>query len=167
MTGRRPPHGIEFLVSAPTGSAQDFVRQMRRSFMQPGKQCAAAFAIALACSPAAAVRADPVDPAQAQTVTVVTVEYAFEPNRLDFRRDVAYRLHLVNRGNELHEFTAPAFFQAVEIADPAVLNPEHTEIVVRPGEAKDLYFVPRRPGRFPLTCADHDWAGMTGDITIE
>ncbi len=39
--------------------------------------------------------------------------------------------------------------------------------ISRPGEAKDLYFVPRQSGKFPLICADHDWAGMTGDITVK
>jgi len=39
--------------------------------------------------------------------------------------------------------------------------------VVEPGQAKDLYFVPRQAGRFPFACADHDWAGMTGDLVIE
>ena len=28
-------------------------------------------------------------------------------------------------------------------------------------------FVPQKPGRYALTCADHDWAGMIGEITIE
>ena len=55
----------------------------------------------------------------------------------------------------------------MEIANPEALNPEGTEIVVQPGEKKDLYFVPRQAGRFPFICADHDWAGMTGDIVVE
>ena len=47
------------------------------------------------------------DWSKAETVTVVTTEYGFEPNRLTFRAGVPYRLHLENRGKELHEFTAP------------------------------------------------------------
>jgi len=27
--------------------------------------------------------------------------------------------------------------------------------------------VPRQAGRFPFICADHDWAGMTGDVVVE
>jgi uncharacterized cupredoxin-like copper-binding protein len=103
----------------------------------------------------------------AKKVTVVTLEYRFEPNHLVFRRGVAYRLHLVNRGKELHELTAPKFFRAVELRNPGVLNAEHTEIVVQPAETKDLYFVAPRPGQFAMWCADHDWAGMTGDITVK
>jgi uncharacterized cupredoxin-like copper-binding protein len=39
--------------------------------------------------------------------------------------------------------------------------------VVQPGQAKDFYFVPKTAGRFSLICGDHDWAGMTGGITVE
>ncbi|HZT88891.1 MAG TPA: cupredoxin domain-containing protein [Stellaceae bacterium] len=122
--------------------------------------------LALALCLAGAGRAAAVDWTQAQTVTVTAVEYAFQPNRLDFKLGVAYRLHLVNRGKELHELTAPAFFKTIEIHNPEALNPEHTELVVQPGEAKDLDFVPKEAGHFPFWCADHDWAGMTGEIVV-
>ncbi|HEV2188956.1 MAG TPA: cupredoxin domain-containing protein [Stellaceae bacterium] len=102
----------------------------------------------------------------AQTVTVVTVEYAFRPKTLTFREGVAYRLHLDNQGREQHEFTAPEFFKAIRIRDPKVVNSDLTEIVIEPGEQKDLYFVARQPGKYRLICSDHDWAGMIGDITI-
>jgi uncharacterized cupredoxin-like copper-binding protein len=104
---------------------------------------------------------------KAEKVTLVGTDYVFTPNHLVFRVGSAYRLHVENRGKDLHEFTAPAFLKAVEISNPEVLNPEGTEIVVEPGQAKDLYFVPRQAGRFPFVCADHDWAGMTGDIVVE
>ena len=86
-------------------------------------------------APAAAV-----DWAQTQLVTVTTVEYAFQPNRLYLHRGAPYQLNLVNRGKQLHEFTAPAFFKALDIRNPEALNAEHTELVVRPAETKDLYF---------------------------
>jgi uncharacterized cupredoxin-like copper-binding protein len=104
---------------------------------------------------------------QAQTVTVVTTDYHFSPEKLVFKRGTAYRLHLENRGKELHEFSAPAFFKTADIRDPTVLNADRTEIAVHPGEVKDLYFVPQRAGRFPLICPDHDWTGMAGEITVE
>ena len=104
---------------------------------------------------------------QARPVTVVASEYQFSPAKLTFKRGVAYRLHLVNRGKELHEFHAPAFFKAVELGDPTVLDPDKTKILIQPGEAKDLTFVPKKPGRYKLICADHDWAGMTGAITVK
>jgi len=106
------------------------------------------------------------DWSKAQTVTVATVEYAFKPNSLSFHKGVAYRLHLDNQGKETHEFTAPDFFKAIRIRNPKVVNADLIEIVIQPGQQKDLYFVALQPGAYKLVCSDHDWAGMTGDITI-
>jgi len=122
-------------------------------------------AIALAIGWAAPAIA--ADGAQPRPVTVIASEYQFSPAKLTFKRGVAYRLHVENHGKELHEFHAPAFFKAVELSDPTVLNADKTEILIQPGEAKDLTFVPRKPGRYKLICADHDWAGMTGAITVK
>ena len=107
------------------------------------------------------------DWSRAQTVTVIETEYQFDPNRLTFRVGVPYRLHFENRGTELHEFTAPAFLKSIERGSPDPVNREGTEIALQPGEKADLYFVPRQPGRYPFICADHDWAGMTGEIVID
>ena len=114
-----------------------------------------------------AAAAGAADWSKAETVKVVETEYGFAPNRLTFRVGSAYRLHFENRGKELHEFTAPGFLSTLEIRDPAVLNEQRTEVVVEPGQEKDLYFVPNQAGRFPFICADHDWAGMTGEIVVE
>ena len=118
--------------------------------------------LSLAAPPAGAVDWD-----QAQTVTMSETEYRFTPKKLMFRRGVAYRLHLENRGKELHEFTAPDFIKSADIGNPEALNADRTEIVLQPGQAKDLYFVPKTAGRFGFICADHDWAGMTGKITVK
>jgi uncharacterized cupredoxin-like copper-binding protein len=123
-----------------------------------------AMLLAIAWAAPAVVAADW---SQAQPVTVVASEYHFSPDQLTFKRGVAYRLHLENHGKELHEFHALAFFRAVELRNPGLLNADKTEIVVHPGEAKDLYFIPRQAGHYRLICADHDWAGMTGEIAIE
>jgi uncharacterized cupredoxin-like copper-binding protein len=121
----------------------------------------------IACALVPPARAAEVDWSKAQLVALTTVEYAFEPNHLILRRETAYRLHVENHGRELHELTAPKLFEAVELRNPEVLNREHTEMVLQPNEQKDLYFVTLRPGRYDMWCADHDWAGMTGDITVE
>jgi uncharacterized cupredoxin-like copper-binding protein len=103
----------------------------------------------------------------AQPVNVVMTEYRFEPSALRFLRGVPYRLHLENHGAELHEFTAPAFFHAVELGNPGVLIREGREVELQPGEQKDVYLIPRHAGRYNLICADHDYYGMVGEITIE
>jgi uncharacterized cupredoxin-like copper-binding protein len=109
----------------------------------------------------------PVDWSKALRVDVTMVEYNFVPNHLTFRPDIPYRLHLENRGKELHEFTAPTFFRAVTLRDRHLLWIGGQEVVVQPGASADVDLLPRRPGRFDLKCADHDWAGMTGEIIVQ
>ena len=114
-----------------------------------------------------AARAAAVDWSKAELFTVTMTEYRFTPSDLKFRLGVPYRLHLQNDGKELHEFSAPDFFKAIETRNPEVLAQEGKEVVLPPHESKDVYFIAERPGRFPLACPDHDWAGMTGTITVE
>jgi uncharacterized cupredoxin-like copper-binding protein len=102
-----------------------------------------------------------------QTVTLVETDYTFDPNRLTLRLGTPYRLRIENRGEELHEFTAPAFLAAVDLRNSDALTPDRSEVVLEPGQQKDLLLVPRQAGRYPFICADHDWAGMTGEIVVE
>ena len=97
---------------------------------------------------------------------MVAVEYAFKPASLTLHQGVAYRLHVDNRGKEMHEFTAPQFFKAIDLRDAKPLNADRIEMVIQPGQHKDLYFVAKLTGSFKLICSDHDWAGMVGDITV-
>jgi plastocyanin len=107
------------------------------------------------------------DSSNTVVVGLVAADYRFEPSELTFHVGTAYELHVENRGNNLHELTAPAFFQAVELKNPEVLNSERTELVLQPGEQKDVYFIAKRAGRYRYICADHDWAGMTGVMVVE
>ena len=108
-----------------------------------------------------------VDWANATEVTVVLTEYRFQPASLVFHPGVAYRLHLENRGRELHEFTAPEFLKSVSLRNPDVLARGGREAVLQPHEEKDIYFVARVPGHYGLFCADHDYYGMIGSIAVE
>jgi uncharacterized cupredoxin-like copper-binding protein len=100
-------------------------------------------------------------------IEVVMVDYRFDPDHLTFEHDVHYQLHLENHGKETHEFTAPTFLATATIDNPDVLNREHTEVLVEPDESKDLFLTPHRPGTYDLRCADHDWDGMVGGITVK
>jgi uncharacterized cupredoxin-like copper-binding protein len=116
---------------------------------------------------AAAPKVHHVDWSKAERIDVTMVEYHFIPDHLTFRRGIPYRLHLENHGKELHEFTAPDFFAAVTVRDPRVLWTGGHEVVVQPGASADVYLVPQRSGHYDLICADHDWAGMTGEIIVQ
>ena len=120
-------------------------------------QCGLLIALAGSCCAAAA---DPV------WIDVAMVDYRFSPDHLSLEHGVHYRLHLENRSKELHEFTAPMFFAAAKLDNPEALNREHTEVVVQPGQSKDVFFTPGPPGAYDLRCGDHDWDGMVGGITV-
>jgi uncharacterized cupredoxin-like copper-binding protein len=105
--------------------------------------------------------------AEPVTVNVVMIDYRFQPDHLVLQHGVPYRLHLENHGKETHEFTAPTFFAASKIDNPDVLNREHSEIVMQPGDTKDLLVTPGPAGAYDLRCSDHDWNGMTGGITVQ
>jgi uncharacterized cupredoxin-like copper-binding protein len=115
------------------------------------------------------ILAAPVTRSEPQTIKLdlFMVDYKFIPNHLAFQHDVHYRLHMENHGKETHEVTAPTFFATAKIDNPEVLNREHTEVVMQPGETKDLFLTAHRPGTYDLRCSDHDWNGMVGGITVE
>jgi uncharacterized cupredoxin-like copper-binding protein len=102
-----------------------------------------------------------------QTVDLTLIDDEFIPDHLTFQHDVHYRLHIENHGKDTHEVTAPVFFASAKIDNPDVLNSYRTDIVLPPGATKDLYFTALRPGTYDLRCADHDWDGMLGGITVE
>jgi uncharacterized cupredoxin-like copper-binding protein len=117
---------------------------------------------------AAAAHAQPsVDWSKAEAFNLLMVDDQFVPDHLSFRHGVPYRLDLENRGKDLHEFTAPEFLADALVRDPGVLANAGQEVVVQPGKDVDVYLVPMRAGMFRLTCADHDWDGMVGDIVVE
>jgi uncharacterized cupredoxin-like copper-binding protein len=99
-------------------------------------------------------------------VDVIMIDYRFLPDHVTFEHGIRYRLHLENRGRETHEFTAPVFFAAAKLDNPEALNRERSEVVVQPGESKDVFFTPGAPGPYDLRCGDHDWDGMVGGITV-
>jgi uncharacterized cupredoxin-like copper-binding protein len=105
--------------------------------------------------------------ASATTMNLIMVDYRFDPDHLTFQHDVRYRLHMENHGKETHEVTAPIFFASATIENPDVLNREHTEVVMQPGETKDMYLTAHKPGTYDLRCSDHDWDGMVGGITVD
>jgi len=106
-------------------------------------------------------------PSQPVLNGLVMIDYKFVPDHLTFQHDVHYRLHLENHGRQTHEMTAPTFFATAKIDNPDVLNRERAEIVMQPGDSKDVFLTPGKPGTYDLRCADHDWDGMIGGITVQ
>lgn len=102
-----------------------------------------------------------------ETVTVVMVDNSFQPDHVVFHANRPTVLRLVNRGKDMHEFTAPAFLRSTVVNDPRQLANGGTDIVVQPGQTVTVQLVAKQKGGFDLSCADHDWDGMTGHIDVK
>ena len=103
---------------------------------------------------------------KAETVTVVMVDNRFEPDKVTFHAGQPTRLVLQNHGKEMHEFTAPDFLHATTVLDKKAVSNGGTDIVVQPHTTVQVRLVPGHAGNYGLTCADHDWDGMVGAITV-
>ena len=68
---------------------------------------------------------------------------------------------------ETHEVTAPLFFAVADIDNPDVLNRERSEVLMQPGDTKDVFLTAHQPGTYDLRCADHDWYGTVGRMTVD
>jgi uncharacterized cupredoxin-like copper-binding protein len=104
---------------------------------------------------------------EAQAMTVVMVDNRFEPDHLTFHAGQPYALRLENHGKEMHEFTAPAFWKAATVKDKALLANGGTDLVLQPGQSVQVLLIAPPKGHYNLICADHDWDGMVGSITVD
>ena len=135
--------------------------------MSPDIRTVLVAALASAAAAGATSRAADVARGSPTVITVQAKEYAFVPAELRLHHGELYDLRLENVGKETHELTAADFFKSARIESPDVLSGEGREILVQPGEQKDLIFRAPAPGTYGMTCADHDWAGMVGKIVVE
>ncbi len=101
-----------------------------------------------------------------ETVTVVMVDNRFEPDSVTFHAGRPTTLRLVNQGKEMHEFTAADFLHEATVKDKGVLANNGGDIVVQPKQTVEVRLIPNRAGHYNLICADHDWDGMVGSITV-
>jgi plastocyanin len=105
--------------------------------------------------------------ANAQPMTVIMIDNSFQPDHLTFEQGKPYELRLENHGKDMHEFTAPAFLKAATIKDKHLLANGGTDIVVQSGTSVRVLLIAPAKGHYDLTCADHDWDGMVGNISVD
>jgi uncharacterized cupredoxin-like copper-binding protein len=105
--------------------------------------------------------------AAADLVQVRLIDDKFDPAEIVLEHGKPYRLHIENVGHEMHEFSARAFFGAAQVANAATsLTNEASEVVLQPGQSRDIDLVAPTAGTYELTCPDHDWDGMVGNIVV-
>jgi len=110
-----------------------------------------------------------------ETVTVVLEEHSYTPDLLTFEKGKPYRLVIQNKGSKDHYFTAPEFFKAMALRkaqskDGEIKAPYLKAVeVYKNNAAVEVFFVPVKPGTYPLYCTidDHREKGMEGKIVIK
>ena len=110
--------------------------------------------------------------AMAETATPISIsltDYAFTPGTLDLKAGTTYQLHFVNAGSKDHNFSAPEFFAAAQIAadDQAKLSKGIVEL--GSGKSVDITVTPGQAGTYPVECTHfmHKMMGMHGNITVQ
>jgi uncharacterized cupredoxin-like copper-binding protein len=103
----------------------------------------------------------------AEPLTVQLSNFAFEPAYLRLKAGVPVRLHLANKSNGGHDFSAPTLF-AASTFPPGTSAPPHGEVAVSSHETVDIIVVPRTPGTYRLECTHflHSLFGMHGTIEV-
>jgi uncharacterized cupredoxin-like copper-binding protein len=112
-----------------------------------------------------------VAPAAAQTgeaITISLTDYAFTPSSLELKAGTLYRLHFINGGSKDHDFTAPEFFVASQIAADDQAKVKRGTVAIDKGQEIEVVVTPVA-GSYPFTCTHfmHKMMGMHGTITVQ
>ncbi len=105
----------------------------------------------------------------AESLSVSLTDYAFSPATLSLKAGTAYSLHLANAGSKDHDFSAPEFFAAAQVAPEDQGKIKNGTVAVDSGKAVDITVTPQRPGTYSLKCTHfmHSSMGMHGTITVQ
>ena len=119
-----------------------------------------------------AIPMTPLSGAVAQTMTPISItltNYAFTPSALNLQTGITYQMHFINGGSKDHDFSAPAFFAASQIAPEDRTKVEKGLIALQGGQSVDITLTPGSPGTFPVDCTHfmHSMMGMHGSIIVQ
>ena len=114
----------------------------------------------------------PADEARAQAVTPISItltNYAFTPSALNLQAGMTYHLHFINSGSKDHNFSAPQFFAAAQVAPEDQAKVEKGRVALEGGQSLDITVTPDRPGTFAVECTHfmHKMMGMHGNIVVQ
>jgi plastocyanin len=116
-------------------------------------------------APAGRALAQPAEP-----VNVSLTNYAFTPDTLALKAGAPYRLHFTNTESKDHNFSAPQFFAASQVAPEDQAKIKSGAIEVGGGQMVDVTVTtPGQAGSYNFTCTHfmHRSMGMHGTITVQ
>ena len=103
-----------------------------------------------------------------RTMDVLLSSFDYSPQEIRLRAGEPVVLRLINTSNGGHNFAAPGFFAAANIAEGAAAVTRQGAIEVRPKQTVAVRLVPAR-GLYRLRCTHllHSAFGMRGRIIVE
>lgn len=103
-----------------------------------------------------------------ESITIMLTDYAFTPASLALKAGTVYRLHFTNAGSKDHDFTAPQFFAASQLAPDDQAKLKRGTIAVDKGQEVEVTLTPVA-GSYTFTCTHfmHKMMGMHGSITVQ
>ncbi|HET7085843.1 MAG TPA: cupredoxin domain-containing protein [Rhizomicrobium sp.] len=118
--------------------------------------------LALPLAPIAAAQTD-------APISITLTNYAFTPSTINLKAGTTYHLHFVNSGSKDHNFSAPEFFAASQIAPDDSAKVEKGLVALESGQSVDLTITPGRAGTFAVECTHfmHKMMGMHGSIIVQ
>jgi len=121
--------------------------------------------IGAAASPAAWAQTAQTTP---ETINISLSDYAFTPAALSLKAGTAYHLHFINAGSKDHDFTAPQFFAAAQVAPADQAKIKRGTVSIDKGQEMDVTITPAA-GDYKVTCTHfmHEMMGMHGTITVQ
>ena len=118
--------------------------------------------------PLVALAAQPATPQTPAAINVQLSNFKFTPKTivLDHGRRYIFRLHNASDGG--HDFTAPKFFAAANIAAEDRQLVAQGEVEVPPGQLREIRLTAPAAGRYKLKCTHrfHKMLGMSGAIIV-
>jgi plastocyanin len=104
----------------------------------------------------------------AEAINISLSDYAFAPATLTLKAGTAYHLHFTNAGTKDHDFTAPEFFAASQVAQEDQAKIKHGTVAIDKGKDVDVTVTPGA-GNYKIICTHfmHSMMGMHGTITVQ
>ncbi len=105
----------------------------------------------------------------AAPINITLTNYAFTPDSLNLKAGTTYHLHFINNGPKDHNFSAPEFFAASQIAVEDKAKVDKGLVALESGQSVDIAVTPDHPGTFPVECTHfmHRMMGMHGNIVVQ